>query len=935
MKVFQYNELDTHSVKVQFEKVVNFLQKGDFKSADVKKMSDQSGYYRARLDGTNRLLFRFARYQDETCLLLLEVILNHAYEKSKFLRGAMIDETKLQPLLSDTQVPAAETLPLSYVGKNTTHFHLLDKFLFFDNDQQAVLSLPAPLVIIGSAGSGKTALTLEKLKMLPGKVLYVTHSRFLVENATKLYRSFHYENDQQEIDFLSFKEFVETLRIPTGKELTFQPFEAWFIRHRAHTKIKDAHQLFEEFRGVITGYEIDSAYLSREMYLGLGARQSIFQPDEREAVYGLFLKYLEFLQTEGWYDLNMVAHESLAYCEKQYNFAVVDEVQDFTNVQLYLILHSLLKPQNFILCGDSHQVVHPNFFSWAKIKTMFYKHGETGSGIRVLHTNYRNSPQVTELANRLLRIKNLRFGSLDRESTYLVEPVSEQAGEVVFIKDSPVGKQDLNARTRRSAQYAVLVMREEDKAEVRRFFDTPLLFSIHEAKGLEYENIILVNFISRYEKVFREIAGDVTEQDLAEEELHYSRPNRDDKSLEMYKFYINSLYVAVTRTVRSLYVVEQTQKHPLLNLLGLTQAKDKATVQTKESSSEEWQKEASKLELQGKHEQADAIRKQILHQVAPNWTVLQGADLEKLRQDALNPNQFNKKAKDRLFEYSLLNEDTSTIDELAQLKYNPARNSQDSELKALFRRHYPELVTDDVPKASQKVARYGLDYRDEFNYTPLMMAALSGAVKIATYLLENGAQNELRDNAGRNALQIALYHSYLSERYAKEKIGYLYEPLRTESISLKINDRLFKVGNHKMEYLMLNYLLAVQPMVLKKKAAVVGWSPEYIQTDDFLRVFVLYPEKALPAFRKERPYVNSILSKNEINSRQPYNLKLFLRLKQGHYILNPDMEIRVEQEWVNVYELMGISRQQHLRTGGDPAIASFWTRLDRFRKVIS
>jgi hypothetical protein len=269
LKTYQYKDLDYHTVKAQFEKTVTFLQRGDFKSADVKKMS--SGYYRAKLDDTNRLLFMIGKHANEKCLLLLEVILNHAYEKSKFLRGSIVDETKLVPLASVEQVTAQEVTALTFIGKNNMHFHLLDKVLFFDDPQQAILSQVPPLVIIGSAGSGKTALTLEKLKSLTGKVLYITHSPFLVENASKLYYSFHYETD-----FLSFKEFIETIRVPEGKETTFRQFQEWFLRHRTHSKVKDAHQLFEEFRGVITGFEIDKPFLTLSDYLGLGVRQSVF-----------------------------------------------------------------------------------------------------------------------------------------------------------------------------------------------------------------------------------------------------------------------------------------------------------------------------------------------------------------------------------------------------------------------------------------------------------------------------------------------------------------------------------------------------------------------------------------------------------------------------------------------------------------------------------
>ena len=60
-------------------------------------------------------------------------------------------------------------------------------------------------------------------------------------------------------------------------------------------------------------------------------------------------------------------------------YVVVDEVQDITNIQLKCILQSLIHPSHFILTGDSNQIVHPNFFSWSKVKTYFYQSGDAGS----------------------------------------------------------------------------------------------------------------------------------------------------------------------------------------------------------------------------------------------------------------------------------------------------------------------------------------------------------------------------------------------------------------------------------------------------------------------------------------------------------------------------------------------------------------------------
>src|SRR5207248_1830075 len=67
--------------------------------------------------------------------------------------------------------------------------------------------------IVGSAGSGKTALTLEKMKHAEGDVLYVTHSAYLAQSARDLYYANGFERDGQDAVFLAYREFVETLRV--------------------------------------------------------------------------------------------------------------------------------------------------------------------------------------------------------------------------------------------------------------------------------------------------------------------------------------------------------------------------------------------------------------------------------------------------------------------------------------------------------------------------------------------------------------------------------------------------------------------------------------------------------------------------------------------------------------------------------------------------
>lgn len=307
-----------------------------------------------------------------------------------------------------------------------------------------------------------------------------------------------------------------------------------------------------------------------------------------------------------------------------HDFVVVDEVQDLTAAQLTLFLRSLRVPGQFLLCGDSNQIVHPNFFSWAAVKTLLYHDPELAArqAISVLQSNFRNATQVTRVANDLLRIKHARFGSVDRESNFLVRPVADEPGSVTLLPDDARICQHLDAQTRDSTEYAELVLRDEDKPAARKAFGTPLVFSMHEAKGLEYPNIILHNFISGSRQTYAEITEGVSGADLQREELPYSRArDKADKSLEIYKFYVNAPYVAVTRTTQRVILLESDLHHPLLSLLGVERGEEAEQLRATAATRDDWEREARKLELQGKKEQAGDIRRRILQQRAVPWEV--------------------------------------------------------------------------------------------------------------------------------------------------------------------------------------------------------------------------------------------------------------------------------------------------------------------------
>jgi hypothetical protein len=481
-------------------------------------------------------------------------------------------------------------------------------------------------VIIGSAGSGKTVLTLEKIKSLQGSILFVTHSAHLSDSARRLYHAKGFEDDNQEVTFLSFKDLLETIAIPDAREASYQLFRGFFDRIKANYKLKEAHKVFEEIRGVLTGSSTTEPFLSRSQYLNLGVKQSIFLEAERPGLYDFFERYLGWLKEHKLFDPNILAYQYRTLAKPQYDFAILDEVQDFTMTQIALIRATLVNPMHFVMSGDANQIVHPNFFSWAKVRSYLYEGYETGGSqreaVHVLTANYRSAREITDVANRILTLKNLRFGSVDKESTILVEPRQELKGDVRLVKGDQASVRDLNSKTRRSTKCCVVVLRDEDKPLASQYFETPLIFSVHEAKGLEYESVILFDLVEGAAKEFQVIAGDLTPQDLQSGVTFNRAKDKTDKSAEIYKFYINSLYVAITRAVQRVYIIERGTQHEIYRLLGLSNSEKPMDLKAQESSMEDWQKEARKLELQGKIDQAEQIRRDILKSIPVPWKVL-------------------------------------------------------------------------------------------------------------------------------------------------------------------------------------------------------------------------------------------------------------------------------------------------------------------------
>jgi hypothetical protein len=137
MRFLTYEGLQVGALEPQLARVQAAFERDDLAAVDLKKL--QGGYYRAKLNDAARLVLQFVTWQGARAALALEVLPHHEYERSRFLRGASVDEAKIE-----AAVEPLDEKPIKYLHPSRTRFALLDKPISFDDAQDEVLRRRAP-----------------------------------------------------------------------------------------------------------------------------------------------------------------------------------------------------------------------------------------------------------------------------------------------------------------------------------------------------------------------------------------------------------------------------------------------------------------------------------------------------------------------------------------------------------------------------------------------------------------------------------------------------------------------------------------------------------------------------------------------------------------------------------------------------------------------
>lgn len=399
-------------------------------------------------------------------------------------------------------------------------------------------------------------------------------------------------NSKNRISFAKFKHLWEQKFSKTPKYRKYGPSICWHI-----------------IKTYIKGWD-SAEYLTPEKYNNIGRDNQTVPDSTYKFVFdNIWANWYSLLRDEGyWDDQDLVrfclhpSEDPADTCvEPSYSAVFCDESQDFTRIELELILglstlshRSLINSADvykipFIFAGDEFQTLSPTGFSWNSLRSFFNRELARHLNIESsefspseplqLVNNYRSSGAIVKLGNRLQLLRGARFEQPSKpQQTYFTD-----LGAPVFYF-----QEEAEVISRLKRKNLILIVPADDGMTAKEYIESTSLKNLIEfyengtpkditilnpaqAKGLDYDNVAIYGFGNKCYNL-----------SLAKVLEHLRSNNKNDTDSEKEinaKYHLNNAYVAATRAKERLFVIDSDIDNSLWGLA--VENADSAELQTK------------------------------------------------------------------------------------------------------------------------------------------------------------------------------------------------------------------------------------------------------------------------------------------------------------------------------------------------------------------
>ena len=278
-------------------------------------------------------------------------------------------------------------------------------------------------------------------------------------------------------------------------------------------------------KGSSQAAETESGFLSLEEYECIGKKMAPNYSDNREDIYKIFQLYKDYIQQnrkeDNIFDECDLIHSiytrfnSLKDLPWSIHSIYIDEVQDFTQAELSILIRICRDPNNLFLTGDTAQSIMRGIsFRFSDLRSLFHcASNQVAKKVRVqvpevneLTINFRSHTGILRLAASVIDLMKHFFpSSFDR----LPGDEGMFEGPIPMVLDSCNisdlalvlrGNKRESSAIEFGAHQVIIVQSEEAKKNIPDVLKAGIVLTVFESKGLEFDDVLLYDFF-KYSQV--------------------------------------------------------------------------------------------------------------------------------------------------------------------------------------------------------------------------------------------------------------------------------------------------------------------------------------------------------------------------------------------------------------------------------------------------
>lgn len=416
---------------------------------------------------------------------------------------------------------------------------------------EAVKSLENTLVVAG-AGSGKTFTIVNKIKYLLDNNIYKENELLVIsftnESVNDLKRKIDYD-----LDILTFHKLAITLINNPDMKISNEYYLKFIINEYFNSYGKYNKKQNKLIKRILQEMDIDnlkkliftfinlykSNYNDINYLLNLYQKSKFINKIYFKIILEIYHIYNQELKASNLYDFNdmiKIATNNINnnIIKTNYKYIIIDEFQD-TSLNRFKLIDAIMKQNNakIFVVGDDYQSIYR--FSGCNLD-IFLNFNKLVNNLNIINLdyNYRNPKEIIDVANSFI----MKNKNQIKKETICLKNINKPI-KICFYKNKRTAIEKILKYI--DTKYLILGRNNKDK-DLFNVQDKPFL-TIHKSKGLEEDNIILINLTNNNNSLPSKIKNHKIINKLIKTDYY---PYEEERRL---------FYVALTRTRNNIYLL--------------------------------------------------------------------------------------------------------------------------------------------------------------------------------------------------------------------------------------------------------------------------------------------------------------------------------------------------------------------------------------------